>query len=311
MISLTVMTCKKRVFCCGNVAYDIVITKDTGKGGFFMEACPGGSVLNTSVLLSRLGLDVSLISSLSDDFLADNLMSFLNTEKISTRYVKRALRGKTALAIAHLDKKCDSSYIFYRDRTPSAALPGKNSLPVSFSGKGVFHTGSIFSYADASFKTVLSLMKTAGDRKMFTTYDPNWRGPRINNKKTARKRIMEFFELADLVRLSASDAFGITEKKTLSSALKKLPGKTVLTLGEKGSLFWDGKKKLACSALKIKVVDTIGAGDAFNAGLIARYCLLEDAMFREKMLDNLRFASKLAAAVCSSRGATSALEPRR
>jgi fructokinase len=301
---------KKRVFCCGNVAYDIVITKEDGDGGFCMEACPGGSVFNTSVLLARLGLDVSLVSSLSEDFLADSLLEFMQSEHISTSHVKRTSRIKTSLAIAHLDKKGDSSYIFYRDKDPETSLPQKKKLLNSFTKNGVFHAGSIFSYADPSFDSVLSLMKTAHGKNMFSTYDPNWRDSRIKNKKIARKRVKKFLELADLIRLSDTDAFGITEEKTISSALKKLPGKIVLTLGKKGSFFWDGKKRVLCPAVKVKVVDTIGAGDAFTAGLIARYCLLGRNMFWEKMYENLKFASKIAAAVCSSRGATSALKPQ-
>lgn len=301
---------KKRVFCCGNVAYDIVITKEDGDGGFCMEGCPGGAVFNTSVILGRLGLDVSLVSSLSDDFLADTLLEFMRRENISTSHVKRTNCVKTSLAIAHLDKKGDSSYIFYRDKDPETSLPVKRSLIKSFKKNDVFHAGSIFSYADPSFGSVLSLMKTARVKKMFSTYDPNWRDDRIKNKKIARKRVREFFELADLIRMSDTDAFGITEEKTISSALKKLPGKTVLTLGKKGSFFWDGRKSTLCPAVKVKVVDTIGAGDAFTAGLIARYCLLGRDIFWKKMHDNLKFASKIAARVCASRGATSALKPQ-
>ena len=154
-------------------------------------------------------------------------------------------------------------------------------------------------------------MKTAHEKGMFTTYDPNWREGRIRNKKTARRRIKKFFPLASVLKLSSSDAIGITEEKTLSSALKKLPGNTILTRKEKGALFWNGKTAIRVPAQKVKVVDTIGAGDAFSAAIIARYCRLGHDAFWGKMPENLKFAAQIAASVCSARGATSGLRPRR
>ena len=150
-------------------------------------------------------------------------------------------------------------------------------------------------------------METARSKKMFTTYDPNWRESRIKVKKIARSRVKKFFSLASLIKLSDSDAIGITGEKTLSLALKKLPGKTILTMGKNGSLYWNGKKSLRCPAIKVKVVDTIGAGDAFTAGMIFRYCSLGLDAFWDEMPENLKFTSRIAALVCSSRGATSGL----
>lgn len=299
---------KKRVFCCGNIAYDLVITKPNSEGGYSMEACPGGSVFNASIMLARLGLNVSVISRLADDFLSNSLIEIMRREKISTRHIKRDDRLKTALAIALIDKKGDSSYVFYRDTGPGIAISPTKSLLSSFSENGVFHTGSSFSYADFSFESALEIMEAAKERKMFTTYDPNWRESRIKDKRTARRRVRKFLDLTDLVKLSASDALGITAQKTLSSALNKLPGKTILTMGENGSLYWDGRKVLKFPAVKVKVVDTIGAGDAFTAGLILRYCLEGKDAFWNEMQLNLAFASRLAAMVCSSRGATSGLK---
>jgi fructokinase len=298
---------KNRVFCCGNIAYDLVITNPNHEGGFTMEACPGGSVFNASIMLSRLGLDVSVISLLAGDFLSDSLVEVMKHEKISTRHIKRDKRLKTALAIALIDKKGDSSYIFYRDTGPKTAISPGRSLFSSFSQGSVFHTGSSFSYADFTSESAFKIMKKAREKNMFTTYDPNWRESRIKNKGIARKRVKKFLDLTNLVKLSVSDAIGITGEKTLSSSLKKLPGKTVLTMGEKGSLYWNGKKTIFCPALKVKVVDTIGAGDAFTAGLLLRYCMEGKENFWNEMPLNLAFASRLAAMVCSSRGATSGL----
>lgn len=301
------MTREKRIFCCGNIAYDLVIEDVNSEGGFSIQACPGGSVFNTSLLLARLGLDVAVIARLGEDFLSNGLREVMRKENISTRYIETDEHIKTSLAVASIDKKGDSSYIFYSNAGHEIAVSLKKNIFSDFSEGSVFHTGSAFSYSDHSFESALKLAQKAAEKKMFITYDPNWREERISNKKIAVWRVKHFIELANLLKLSDSDAMGITREKTLSSALKKLPSKTVLTMGKKGSLFWDGKKSLHCPAVKVKVVDTIGAGDGFTAGLLARYCLLEETSFWAKMPENLEFASNIAGMICSSRGSTSGL----
>jgi fructokinase len=301
-------TMKQRIICCGNIAYDLISTQKDNKGSYTFEARPGGSVFNTSILLARLGMDVTVLAKSGVDFLGDSLLDVMLAERIDTRYVIRDKRIKTGLALATIDKKGNPSYIFYRSRGPETAFRPKD-IPLSvFSGASVFHTGSAFSYLDHTFESTLKMMAQASAKGIFTTYDPNWREGRIKNKGTARKRIYRLISHADILKLSDTDALGITGEKTLSSSLKKIPGRSVVTLGAKGCFFWNGKKKEHSPAFEVKVVDTIGAGDGFMAGLIYRYCLLGKEEFWKTMPGNLKFASAVSAIVCTARGATSALK---
>ena len=89
--------------------------------------------------------------------------------------------------------------------------------------------------------------------------------------------------------------------------MKKLKKGAVVTLGGKGGFYWDGKKKTRYPALKVRVADTIGAGDAFTAGLIYRYCELGKDLFWKEMKTNLIFASSLSGLICTEHGATAAV----
>jgi fructokinase len=300
-----------RIICCGNIAYDLIATREDKKGGYTFEARPGGSIFNTARLLARLGLDVSFLAKSGDDFLGHSLLSVMEREKISTKFVSVDGRIKTGLAFAKIDKSGNSSYLFYRSSSPHASPKVKDIPAGIFKSAVVFHTGSGFSYADHSFKTTLDLMIRARQKKVFTTYDPNWREKRVKDKKKARLRIERLIRHSDLLKLSDTDVLGITGEKTLSSALRHLPPRTIVTLGDKGSFFWDGRKRMYSPAVKTRVVDTIGAGDAFTAGLIYRYCLLGAERFWEEMPADLSFASAAAAIVCSSRGATGSLKNAR
>ncbi len=302
------MTNTKQVFCCGSVAYDLVIVSKTTGREFNIKACPGGSVFNTAAALARYGVNVSLIANLAEDFLGDEFVGILLEEGISPRFVSRDSRIKTGLAIARINKKGESSYVFYRSSGPETAIPYNTSLLSSFKKGDVFHTGSAFTYADHSHESVLKIMRSASDRGVFVTYDPNWREGRVKNKSVAKARIKKFLDLANLIRLNETDAMEITGQKTLTSALKKLPERAILTMGKKGSFYWNGKKSAKCPAPQVKVVDTIGAGDAFTAGIIYRYCIMGEDGFWRNMRKNLEFASHTAALVCSEHGAIAGLK---
>ncbi|MBU0683306.1 MAG: carbohydrate kinase [Candidatus Omnitrophica bacterium] len=301
---------KAQVVCCGNIAFDLIFN-DKKSNNLSFSVKPGGSVLNTAILVSRLGLSVSLIAKTGNDFLGQKLLSLLKTENIKTDNVLLDSRLKTGLALAHLNKKGDPSYIFYKSHGKLTSF-GKHEFPQNiFKNVSVFHTASAYSYDDFTFNNSLSFMQRSKKEKVFISYDPNWRENRIANTTTARNRIKKLLPYIDLLKLSSSDAMGITEKRTLSKALNCLPKNIIVTLGEKGAFFYDGKKKLHTPMLKVKTVDTIGAGDAFTAGLIYRYCLLGKKLFWEHQKENLQFASAASALICRGRGATEGLKNSR
>jgi fructokinase len=299
---------KKKVICCGNIAFDLIARGEDKKGSITFHACPGGSVFNTAILLARLDLSVSMLAKTGKDLLGESLLRTMRREKIETKYTLQDKEIKTGLAFARIDKKGNSSYLFYKTIGPQILFK-KTDIPESlFKEADIFHTGSWYSYSDYTFEDTLKFLKRAKKENVFTTFDPNWREGRIKNRNVAHKRIEKLLEYTDLLKLSDTGATGITGAKTLSRALKKLKRRMVVTLGEKGSFYWDGKKKVLCPASKVRVVDTIGAGDAFTAGLIHRYCVVGEEFFWKEMKKNLTFASALSAMICKGRGAAEGVQ---
>lgn len=296
-----------KIVCAGNISYDLIVVPGKKKDEFTFRAKPGGSVLNTAIQLSRLGLEVSLVSKTGKDFLDSSLLSTIKREGINTSRIEQDSRIRTGLAIATLDKAGNSTYSFYKTKGPQTAFSRKN-LSISFKGTFAFHTGSMYSYDEYSFTDALFLMEKARNAGCLTSYDPNWRPGRVKNIKTALARIKKLISASSLLKLSSSDAIGITSSRTLSSALKKLPPGIVVTLGRKGSFFWTGKKRLFCPASKVKVVDTIGAGDAFTAGLLTHYSLTGKKDPEKTEKEDLVFASAVAAIICRGQGATEGLK---
>lgn len=298
------MPTSKRIICCGNVAFDLITSKSLQSGDLDIYATPGGSVFNTAILLSRLALNVSVVAKCGADFLGDSLVGTMRKEGISTKYVLRDPGIKTGLAFATVDKKGISSYIFYKTKGPAVCFEEKDVPASAFKGVAVFHTGSAYSYDEYSWWDALKFAREAKKTGACVSYDPNWRAKRLKDEKAARKRAFLMMSHADILKLSDSDVEGLLGGRTLDACLKKLGRDAYVTLGERGALYWDGKRKIYSPAFKVKLADTIGAGDAFSAGLIYRYSSRGKDMFRGEVMENLIFASAVSASVCTYKGAT-------
>ncbi len=296
----------KNVICCGNIAFD-VIQKPHKNGSISFSAYSGGSVFNTAIMLSRLGLNVSMLTKTGKDLLGDSLIDIMKHENINTRYVFQDKAIQTSLAFAKLDKKGDSSFSFYKHMGPENKFESVDLSKNVFKNASFFHTASGYTYADDTFSNSLNLLKKAEKNKIVTSYDPNWRENRIKNKSVAIKRIKSLLPYVNIFKLNDTDAMSITRKKTLSKALASLPKGSIVTLGKKGVFYWNGTKKYFVPSFKVKVIDTIGAGDAFTAGLI--YCFLRygKEAFYADIKRSLTFASACSALICLGHGASEGL----
>ncbi|MEA3488905.1 MAG: carbohydrate kinase [Candidatus Omnitrophota bacterium] len=305
---------KKKVICCGETLFDIIAEKGKTRESVALHAYPGGSATNTAIILARLGMPASLISHLGTGFMSAYMLEILKKQGVETKHIMRDRDFSTPLAFAHIDKKGNSSYLFYEKSVHPDKVKTHLSGP-AFRSAAIFHTGSYFSYSDTFFRFVQEMLKFAKKNGAFITYDPNWREAKIPKKRQARERIKKIFRSVDLLKLSDTDAMNVTGSRTLESALKKigrhLKGDLVLTLGEKGAFYWDGNERTAHPAFKVRVADTIGAGDGFTAGLIYRYYTAGKEKFKREKRENLEFASAVSALICSGHGATGTLRSLR
>ncbi len=295
---------KDHVLCLGNIAYDLILKKTKDKSILPISGYPGGSVFNTALLLSKVGCPVAVIAKTGNDFLGEKLIKTMEQSDINVKYVFRDNDIRTALAIANVSAEGNSSYIFYRPERYGQPLKSKKIPDTLFRKSKVLHTGSAFTYKDETYKDALYFIKKAKEHNVFVSYDPNWRDKRIKYVGAARKRIKTILEYADLIKLSDTDALGITGAKTLEKALKRLPDNIIVTLGAKGAFSVKNGKRSLIHAFNVKVADTIGAGDAFAAGLICEYLRKGPACFKKDMKQTMIFASACAALVCTKPGAT-------
>ena len=259
----------KNIFCIGETVLDIIFRDKVPIG-----AKPGGSMLNTSVSLGRAGLQPILISDFGQDSAGDLIHDALRENGVDILYVDRFTEGKTAISLAFLDENGNATYTFYR-QFPDKRLTIR--LPEAKKGDIVLF-GSFYSIDHDVHKPLWKFLLKAKKNGAFLLYDPNFRKPHIKQLPQFSPWIMENISLAEITRGSAEDFLHIFDVPDAVSAYKEIidhGGNTLIyTKSKEGVEVLTDELHLHFPSPEIAPVSTIGAGDAFNAGLIYSLCHL-------------------------------------
>lgn len=253
----------RNIFGIGETVLDIIF-----KDGSPQSARPGGSVLNAMVSLGRTGFPVSFISDYDIGDVGSYIDHFLKENGVDTAFVNRYKKGNTTLALAFLNKKNDASYTFYKDYVPREK---NSSIPVVNKGD-ILLCGSFYSIWPEGRERFTTVALRAMTNRAMIIYDPNFRGTHISDLQTVKPLIMENMQIANLVRGSDEDFNNIFRAQNADDAyeaVKQFCPVMVYTANTKGVFVRTPGFSGRFPVRKIDPVSTVGAGDSFNAGLIA------------------------------------------
>lgn len=307
------------VLFLGGTSIDLIQNKNKRDRPVFL-ASTGGSITNSAVMAAKLGLKTALISRIGKDPLGDFAVRFLSSCKVNTSGIIQDSGIRTPIAIANIDRHGDSRYTFYKNTSLDSIVCLKDAPKALLNICKILHLGSSFSFQKHSSIEAMKYVKYFKKRGVFISFDPNIRPYTVKDKKPARNRILRLAKSVDLLKISEVDLKFLTGQRDPRKGLKKLRKllscEIVLTLGPKGSVYYKNRvgyrlqptRLIKVPALKVKVADTIGAGDAYTAGLL--YKISKKGM--RKVFDNIRpamtFASSIAALICTKSGANQGLK---
>lgn len=231
-----------------------------------IKALAGGSILNASISLRALNIPVSYITQLANDHAGKLILTLLEEKGINTSHIQFYDNGNTPLALAFLDAKNDATYSFYKNYPPNII---KNTA-ISFTEKDYFLFGSIFAIDKRTFQWVNNLARKACNSGALTLYDPNIRFP-INDIHYLH--ITENMRITTVIRASADDLkniFGEGATADYYQSLKKHNcNYCIITNGSSNVELFTPDYQQIYSISAISTVSTIGAGDTFNAAILA------------------------------------------
>ena len=296
---------------CGEALFDLFLESEEGPASALYAARAGGSPFNVAIGLARLGEASGLLTGLSTDLLGQRLSAVLEAEGVSTAYAVATDRP-TTISLVGLDTAGVPAYQFYKNGSADTGVAPAD-LPALGPEVSGLHFGS---YSLAAAPVADAFATLAGrERSRFITLDPNVRPTVEPDMDVWRERLARLYPLATLVKISAEDLALLHPGKTAEAFAGDLVGEgvalVVVTDGGEAALGWtaSGHHALATPP-KTRVVDTVGAGDTFQAALIAQLLHADEgpkaslaALEADSLRGLLAFAARAAAITCSRRGA--------
>lgn len=294
---------------CGEALFDVFATASTPTG-LALDARLGGSPFNLAVGLSRLGQPVSLLSTVSRGFLGERLMQALHSEGVGTGTVQRS-DAPTTLSLIGTDAAGVPAYAFYGDGAADRELApaALSTLPPD---TRAICLGSYATVVGEAAHTLRALVEHNPTRALIA-YDPNIRLNVQPDLRAWREQIAWMLPRTDLLKVSDEDLALVDDRSPddfARAALAAGVSLVVLTRGERGATAWTPAQRVAVAAPAVAVVDTVGAGDTFQAALLtwlaehgALHADALRALDAAALAEAIAFAAQAAAITCARRGA--------
>ena len=249
-----------KVVCFGEVLFDV----------FPNHKKIGGAPLNVALRLASLGANTQIISRIGNDAIGKELLHFIEDNNVPTTTIQVDSSFNTGEVIVKLDAKGSASYtINYPvawdkiEVTPEAINAVKNADALVF--------GSLVCRDDVSYQTLLSLIEIA----KYKIFDVNLRVPFYT-----KEILLNLMHHADFIKFNDDELFEISEYlnspfNSLEQNILFISEKTntkhiCVTKGSHGAVLYFNEKMYYNSGYKIKLADTVGAGDSFLAGLLSK-----------------------------------------
>lgn len=297
------------ILCCGEALIDM-LPRDTtlGEKGFAPYA--GGAIFNTAVALGRLGVPTAFFTGLSDDMMGDILRETLVASKVDFSPSAIVARPCTIAFVKLVNGQ--ASYAFYDEGTAGRMITAAD-LPVLDDRCEALHFGAISLISSPCGETYETLMQREHAKRVISL-DPNIRPGFIRDKQAHMGRITRMAAMSDILKFSDEDLewFGIEGDHDALAAhwLNHGAKLVVITRGAEGATGYTKSLKVSVPSERVTVVDTVGAGDTFDAGILASLKMNDlltkakvASLGEEELRDALALGAKAAAVTVSRAGA--------
>ena len=258
---------------CGEALFDFFSEDEAGGQASRVnyKAIAGGSPFNVAVGLRRLGIEAGLFGGLSTDFLGRRLLQVLKDEGVSQRFLVE-FAAPTTLAMVAVGTDGSPQYSFRGEGCADRQLL-VDHLPVLGDDVRGLHIGSFSLVVQPIGDTLLNLVQRESGKRLISL-DPNVRLNPQPDIQLWRARVAELVKYADLIKVSDEDLHLLypdqSPESVLQGWLQHRCQLVFLTRGGDGaSVFSRQHGTWSAPAVKVVMADTVGAGDTFQAALIA------------------------------------------
>lgn len=257
-----------RIVVAGEALIDLIVSADGT-----LAATPGGGPYNTARTVARLDGDVAYLGRISNDRFGRSLRAGLETDGVRTELVVPT-DAPTTMAVAELDEHGTASYQFYVDGTSAPDLRDEDTAPAVAATPDALHVGTLGLVLEPIGSSIERLVAAVPDTTV-VMLDPNSRPSATRDPAAFRARIDRLAARADVVKVSDDDLAFLAPALTIDQAMDRL-----LAAGVAVVLRTDGGRAVEIRGATfrtvipvppVRVVDSVGAGDAFGGGFLAAW----------------------------------------
>src|SRR6187455_2070788 len=264
----------EKILCIGEALIDMICTdkgKHLSEGENFLKK-PGGAPTNVAAAIAALGGDVELAAKIGKDPFGQHLVDVMDSFGVSTKWMLQDENYFTTFAFVSLMENGERD--FYFNRGADGELTRDEVDAIDLKEFSIIHFGSATAFLHGPLQIAyLSLLQKALVQDVFISFDPNYRNLLFQyNKQSFIDQSWNFLEHCHFFKVSDEEAMMLTGRATLTDAVNDLLLRTksvfAITLGKDGTLLGINGETKIIPSIKIKPVDTTGAGDAFVGAVL-------------------------------------------
>lgn len=300
---------------CGDSLFDMFVAGGHAGGddtNIAINGVVGGSPMNVAFGLARLGHQSSYLTKLSNDIFGQRIAQFLDANSVD-RSLCVPTDLNTTLAMVETREDGSAQYVFYINNTADAGLTTEELPSELNSSTRVVHFGS-YSTAVEPVAGSLKHLAARESKTKIISYDPNLRLSIEPDVAVWRASFKEFASSANLIKASDEDIGALygenQEDNFVADCFSHGAQLVYITRGpDGGSAFAKDGSNAQVPGVATKVVDTVGAGDTFQASILhwlgdqKHIGTGSEIEGRVDLQGSLEFATRAAAITVSRRGA--------
>ena len=254
---------------CGEALFDL-FGEDTAGDSVSFDARIGGSPFNVAMGLARLGEDAAFFGGISRDALGEKLIAKFRKEGVLERYILRT-DYLTTLSLVQKDERGSPAYTFYGENAADRMVT-EADLPEFDTPPAYLHIGSYTALVEP-VATALKVLIERQRHQALISFDPNIRPTVVADMEAWRKNTEALVPLTDLIKVSDEDLALIAPGEPIADIARKWladgAGLVIVTRGGDGATAYAPGCSVDCPGIEVSVEDTVGAGDTFQAALLA------------------------------------------
>ena len=295
------------ILVAGEALIDLVPATHTIES---LAAHPGGGPFNAARSIARLERPVTYLGRLSRDRFGQRLEALLAEDGVRLDAIVHT-DEPTTLALADVDELGVARYRFYTEGTAAAGLTSEAALAACPDQVQIAHVGTLGLVLEPTASALEAVVaRLSGHATVFV--DPNVRPDIITDASAYRERLARVLSQSHVLKVSEEDLDWLAPGRRSVDAVRELlaggPSVGLLTRGPSGALVITMDAEVAVPSPRTKVVDTIGAGDAFGGGFVAwwhaRGLGNDDLADIDAVAAAAEFACLIAARTCERAGAS-------